>query len=156
MDLPSAAQLANALIAEHGLDRTGWTFAFNRRKRALGLCRYNEKRIELSHYFVADNDAPAVRETVLHEIAHALAGHKAKHGPGWVAVCRKIGAKPEATCSTAVMPKGAWQATCPSCNQVCSMHRKPMDGRKYNCRKCGSTQGRLRFRHVRELSTKGD
>ena len=45
--------LALGLMSRHGL--RDWTFAFNRRKRALGLCRYASKTIELSIYLVDAN-----------------------------------------------------------------------------------------------------
>ena len=80
MDYSLAQQCANDLMAEHGLTAGGWSFAFNRRKRSLGICNYTGKRIELSSAFVARNDEAAVRDTILHEIAHALAGQKAGHG----------------------------------------------------------------------------
>ena len=82
MDLPAARHLAETLLAEHGLSTADppWTFRFNRRKRALGTCHYGPRRIELSSHFVVANDPDEVRDTVLHEIAHALAGPMAGHG----------------------------------------------------------------------------
>ena len=67
-------------------------FVYNRGKRTLGMCDFTRKRIELSRYFVAHNDEAAVRDPLLHEIAHALAGEKAGHGPKWRRVCERIGA----------------------------------------------------------------
>ena len=43
-------QLAYDLLAKHGL--RDWTFAFNRRKRSLGLCLYKIRTIELSVYLI--------------------------------------------------------------------------------------------------------
>ena len=68
----SARQLAIELMDAHGL--RDWSFAFNRAKRTMGLCRHHQRRIELSVYFVLSNDAASVRDCILHEIAHALAG----------------------------------------------------------------------------------
>ena len=76
MDLDSAEQIAEHLMTRHGLMGRGWSFAFNRRKRSLGLCHYTARRIELSSHFVEMNDETQVRDTVLHEIAHALAGRE--------------------------------------------------------------------------------
>ncbi len=144
MDFNTAADLAHKLIAEHKL--RDWSFRFNRGKRTLGLCDYSRKRIELSAYFVAHNDETAVRDTLLHEIAHAIAGQRAGHGPKWRAVCRRIGAKPERLDREAVMPKGHWAATCPCCGEVHRRFRKPMLGRRYYCSYCGPKRGPLRFR----------
>jgi len=132
-------------MAEHGLIARGWSFVFNRRKRALGICNYTAKRIELSAAFVAGNDEAAVRDTILHEIAHALAGREAGHGPPWVTICCRLGAKPTRTCSTAVMPLGEFRARCKTCGTVHDRHRRPMRGQKYYCRTCGPQRGKLRF-----------
>lgn len=123
--------LALFLMSEHGLIEAGWTFGFNRRKTALGVCRFKPKRIELSRYFVLRNNSERIRKTILHEIAHAIAGPKAGHGPLWRAVARQIGADTE-RCSVADMPAGAWKATCDACGKDFSMHRKPK--RNYLCK----------------------
>ncbi|MEM9417780.1 MAG: SprT-like domain-containing protein, partial [Planctomycetota bacterium] len=136
MDLPSAGQLAQSLMHTHGLVADGWTFRFNQRKRALGLCNFTTKRIELSAPFVARNDEAEVRDVILHEIAHALtpppppepATPRAKrapnppgragftpHGPEWRATCLRIGANPNRLNATAAAPEGKYQAVCPGC-----------------------------------------
>src|SRR5262249_48938208 len=122
MDPLAAQSLANTMLQQHSLP--GWRFTWNRRKRSLGLCRYREKTIQLSIYFVRDNGLEAVRETILHEIAHALAGEDAGHGPLWKSVCRRIGCKPERCDNgSAIMPKGRWNAQCPACGKTYSRHR---------------------------------
>ena len=65
-------KLAMDLLAFHNLP--DWSFAFNRRKQALGLCVYHRKCIELSVYFVKRNSHEEILDTILHEIAHALVG----------------------------------------------------------------------------------
>jgi predicted SprT family Zn-dependent metalloprotease len=143
---PTAARmLAEELIAHH-LPAQGWAFAWNRRRRSLGLCRYREKRIELSLHFVLANDEGQIRETVLHEIAHAFAGEKAGHGPTWKAACLRLGCKPE-RCDkgVAVMPAGRWQAQCPTCGKHYNRHRRPQRHARYWCRTCGPDQGAVVF-----------
>jgi len=149
MDLPTARHLAETLLAEHGLSAADppWTFRFNRRKRALGTCHYGPRRIELSTHFVVANDADEVRDTVLHEIAHALAGPATGHGPAWKAACVRIGARPERLAPARVaMPAGRWRAACPGCGATHSRHRRPLKGRAYFCRTCGAERGALTFR----------
>jgi SprT protein len=143
MDFNDAEQLAKSLMAQHRLRR--WTFVYNRGKRTLGLCDYTRKRIELSMYFVAHNDQAAVRDTILHEIAHALAGRRAGHGPAWRAACQRIGAKPQRLDHEAVMPKGHWVAVCPSCGNRHTRFRRPLLGRQYVCSPCGPDLGKLSF-----------
>lgn len=142
MRLCDADGLAQRLLREHGL--ANWNFGFNRRKRSLGLCRYALRRIELSAHFVRWHEELEIRDVILHEIAHALAGHAAAHGARWKAICRQIGARPE-RCGDAVMPAGRWQATCPGCRRDYSRYRRPLRRRKYHCPQCGPTRGELLF-----------
>lgn len=71
-------------------DLRDWGITFNKRKRAAGLCRYRTKRIEISLYHLND-EWSSVRNTILHEIAHAKAGSAAKHGPLWKATAIALG-----------------------------------------------------------------
>jgi predicted SprT family Zn-dependent metalloprotease len=148
MDRWDAAKLANELLTQHGLE--DWSFAFNRRKRAMGLCYCQHKRIELSIHFTIANDEAMVRDTLLHEIAHALAGHAAGHGPKWRRICRRIGATPDRL-GDAAMPAGQWIATCPTCGHEYQRHRRPPSGYQYACSQCGHKRGKLRFQR-REVS----
>lgn len=97
-----ARRLAKGLMEEHGLVLEGWTFAFDAAKARLGMCNYTKKRITLSKHLVATNDSAEIKNTILHEIAHALAGKDAGHGPEWIAVARRIGCSGE-RCSDANM-----------------------------------------------------
>src|SRR5690606_35453529 len=142
MDIWHAQRLAGELMRAHGLQ--SWSFTFNRRRCAMGICNYTHKRIELSLPYVARNDEASVRDTILHEIAHALAGRRAGHGPKWQAICRRLGATPE-RCGEAVMPEGRWRAVCPGCQRTFTRHRRPRRGASYWCRPCGREKGELQF-----------
>jgi predicted SprT family Zn-dependent metalloprotease len=144
MDFAAAEQLARQEMTRCGIG--GWAFGWNRRKRSLGLCRYRERRIELSVYFVKANDGEQVRETILHEIAHALAGEKAGHGPLWKAMCQRVGCKPvRCDHGDAVMPKGRWVARCTACGKEYWRHRRPTRRATYWCRGCGPERGAVVF-----------
>ena len=144
MQLETAATLAHDLMTHFGL--ADWTLGFNRRKRSLGLCKYRQHQIELSTHFVAANDEAQVRETILHEIAHALAGEKAGHGPKWKAMCAHVGCKPQ-RCDQgeAVMPRGRWQARCHTCGKEYWRHRRPARRARYWCKTCGPDRGAVVF-----------
>ena len=92
--LVEVAREARALMDEHGLE--SWTFRFSAAERRLGECREREMVIRLSRRHAVNGDPREVRDTILHEIAHALAGAEARHGPAWKAVARRLGAKPKA------------------------------------------------------------
>lgn len=138
-----ARLLAQSLLVQHQLH--DWTFAFNRAKRSMGLCRHAKRRIELSVYYVLANSRESVRDTILHEIAHALAGARAGHGPAWKRLCLQIGATPE-RCGQARMPSGAWSAVCPGCRREYTRHRRPQMSYRYSCGDCGAAKGSLQFR----------
>lgn len=92
MNPTTAFHLANELMTQHGLQE--WTFVWDRAKRRFGQCRYVEKQISLSRPLVALNSETQVRDTILHEIAHALAGAGHGHSKHWKEVAASIGAEP--------------------------------------------------------------
>lgn len=96
MQVNDAIQLTNAELQKWGLN--DWTLKFNNRlTRVLGRCVFNKKTIELQTRFVKENPEHIVLDTIRHEIAHALAGYKAGHGPEWRLWAIKVGANPSAT-----------------------------------------------------------
>ncbi len=135
-----ARSLALELMKAHGL--RGWSFAFNRRKRSLGYCHYDRRTIELSIHFVERNGTDEIRDTLLHEIAHALVGPGHGHDAVWKRKCVQIGARP-ARCGQAVMPDGRWQARCGGCGLRFHRYRRPHRIRGWFCRGCGPDRGGL-------------
>jgi predicted SprT family Zn-dependent metalloprotease len=134
VNLADTSALVHAVLAEHGLH--DWNFVFNRRKRAFGMCDYTRRTIFLSSVLTELNGEAEVRDTLLHEVAHALAGHRAGHGPAWQKVAREIGAKLR-RCYDAEevrQPPARYLLVCPSCRQVTPRHRK-LKG-VYACRRC--------------------
>lgn len=102
MKLAEIQALAQELIVKHlpdalFEDTSEWGFAWNDRIDALGLCSYRKKMIYLSKRWTRNLPQEEVLDTILHEIAHALAGSKAAHGPEWQRIAVSIGAKPETT-----------------------------------------------------------
>lgn len=84
------------------LSGSGWTFRWDHARCRLGSCRYDRKQITLSRYFVACNPHldDQARDTILHEIAHALAwmnSGERGHGRAWKAWCLQVGAMPRAS-----------------------------------------------------------
>jgi predicted SprT family Zn-dependent metalloprotease len=123
---------AQALISTH-LDDS-WSFGFDNAKRRAGLCDYTRKRISVSRYLAARYDDDENHQTLLHEVAHALAGPKAGHGPEWKRVARDLGYVGGVThrgeTATDLAP---WVGVCPA-GHVAYRHRRPT--RSVSCAKC--------------------
>lgn len=130
-----ARALARKMMDDHGL--TNWTLEFDNHKSRLGLCVYGKKTISLSKFFLDKGD-DLFRDTVLHEIAHAMAGHTAGHGPEWKRICLNIGANPVREAHVTIPESDyAWVGKCPCGKGVKKNHRKPRDLSGWSCRFCG-------------------
>lgn len=121
-----------ALISIH-LDPS-WTFGFDNAKRRAGLCDYTRKRISVSRYLTARYDDDTNHQTLLHEVAHALAGPSAGHGPAWKKLARELGYVGGATHrgETAV-ELAPWVGVCPA-GHTAYRHRKAT--RAMSCATC--------------------
>ena len=80
---------ATALIALH-LDPS-WSFGFDNAKTRAGLCNYTDTRISVSKYLAARYEDDEIHQVLLHEVAHAMAGTRAGHGPQWRAIGKELG-----------------------------------------------------------------
>lgn len=85
-----AAALAEDMLDQFGLTEKGWTFDFDRATKREGQCDYTKKRISYSGPILPHRTREEFRQTMLHEIAHAMTPG-ANHGPAWKAMARKLG-----------------------------------------------------------------
>jgi predicted SprT family Zn-dependent metalloprotease len=88
------AFLANLKMQEHGL-LSPWEFIFDSAKQRAGLCNYTDHQISLSKYLVEYHSLDQSEQVILHEVAHALAGKDAGHGPNWKQIAKSIGYRGE-------------------------------------------------------------
>lgn len=107
-------RLAEELIAKHL--ETKWIVLFNNTIRQIGACNASGRYIQLSKAFL-NNGLDFYKETILHEIAHAIDfernGKFNGHGPIWKDIARSIGCKEvTASTSTAGQPKGKFTVLC--------------------------------------------
>ena len=132
MDLSEAGRLGRRLLDEHGLH--DWTIAFDRAKRRAGVCRPGAREIGLSAPLTSIHPESEVRDTILHEIAHALVGTRHGHDEVWRAMATRIGCSGE-RCSSEDAPgiDGDWVGTCPAGHRR-TRHRRPE--RPSSCTTC--------------------
>lgn len=128
------------------------------RKRTFGLCDYRYKTLYLSAPLTELNDEVAVRDTLLHEIAHALAGWRAGHGPRWREVARRIGATPTRCFDVASVktPAAPYSLVCPSCGEAQPRWRRTRT--RWACRDCCARYngGRYSERFLLELRSNAE
>ena len=131
-------QLAKKLLREHGLD--DWTFKFSNKKTAVGTCYHGRKLIEVSKHYI-ESHPDEIRDTILHEIAHALVGPNHGHDWVWRSKCLEVGANPSRTTDSAVF-SGSYNYTIGCNNDDCrgwnvKRHRVKSALFSRHCRLCG-------------------
>jgi hypothetical protein len=131
-ELSRVRRWAEALIAAH-LDPS-WSFGFDNAKRRAGLCDYTRHRITVSRYLAARYDDDTNHQTLLHEVAHAIAGPTAGHGRAWKTTARELGYVGGTThrgeTATELAP---WVGVCPA-GHVAYRHRRTT--RPTSCAAC--------------------
>jgi len=123
VDLTAAVSLAEGLLAEHGL--AGWQVRLDNARRRAGVCHFDRRTIGLSAPLTSLHAEAEVRDTILHEIAHALAGPRHGHDAHWRRIALDIGCS-ATRCLDAEAPgvSTAWLGVCPAGHTV-GRHRRP-------------------------------
>jgi predicted SprT family Zn-dependent metalloprotease len=132
-DLVRVRRWADALIALH-LDAGVWSFGFDHAKTRAGLCNYTAKRITVSRYLAGRYEDDEIHQVLLHEVAHALAGTRAGHGPKWKAIAADLGYEGKRLHGGAIADELApWVGTCPA-GHTHYRYRRPT--RTLSCGRC--------------------
>lgn len=147
MQIQDALTIARAQMNAHGLHH--WSLTTDNAVRRFGQTRYDSQTISLSKPLTECNEDWMIRDTILHEIAHALAGHTAGHGPEWKRIAKKLGAIPRAHSKTGVTPEGKYVVTCQNCGYIGYRMRRPKGA--LACAACCNKFNRGRFSRLFEL-----
>lgn len=116
-----------------------------------GYCKGKRADVYLCHNSLLFHDEDQVRDTVRHEIAHALVGADAGHGPIWKAAARRVGCSPKAKTdagSSAIWLQFKWVAQCSHCEKPIAGRHRLTEARKRKVswhRPCGQVLGRIRW-----------
>lgn len=123
--------MAKSLMKQHDLD--DWKLKVDKAKTRSGCCNHTEKHISLSVFYMASASDDEVKNTILHEIAHALAGPNEHHGDKWKAIALSIGCNGE-RCINRSFSTGRFRYTCPCGKGDVCRHRRTR--RKVVCVHC--------------------
>lgn len=110
-------ELARSLLGQYGL--SGWSFQFDHSSQRAGCCDYGLKVISLAYAYARQEDMVGIRDTILHEIAHALVGQEHHHDEVWRAKALEIGCSGERCHDVQFSPprytvrceNGCWETT---------------------------------------------
>jgi len=135
MDLQEASSLAKELMRKHGLTTNGWSFVWIKAKTIHGICRYSSKFIGLSKPITEKISKKHVKNTILHEIAHALVGVGHGHDSVWRNKALEIGCNGKRCASVSLNGKlsGKYKAKCPKCGMIYIAHKKTKVGHWCRC-----------------------
>ncbi|HMW11078.1 MAG TPA: SprT-like domain-containing protein [Bacteroidia bacterium] len=153
MEKEKVIELAHSLMKEHGIYHS-WRFTFDRAKLRNGLCQYRTKTISLSENYIRLNTDAKIKNTILHEIAHALVGKKHGHDAVWRAKAIEIGCSGERCTSNTLHIEGKYIATCKNCGKVSYRYKKPKINRVHSCGKCSGGRYNPLYKLDWELVTK--
>lgn len=137
MDNAAAYRDARVLMNQHGLG--GWIIEWDRAKRRKGQTDYVKRTISLSYEYVRLNPESVVRNTILHEIAHALVGSGNGHNEVWRQKFISIGGNGQRCTTAPVQVEGKIVGTCPD-GHLWFKHRwtKKLRTVQYYCSKHGN------------------
>ena len=148
MDIRVAEPKIRALIDAH---MPGCKFVWTRAVKQFGHCRYRNGRVEhiaVSRPLTLANDWTVVRNTVLHELAHALVGPGHHHDYVWKRKARELGCSDERCYNNGrdglVVNTVALRYTmyCEKCGDKLGYRARRSAGASYTHRGCG---GKVKF-----------
>ena len=102
-----------------------WKFKFDNAASRMGYCSYRTKTISLSKHLTVLNAEHHLRNTILHEIAHAMAPKGSHHGHKWRKIALLIGCDGKRCYDETVLtPQAKFKGTCPTCSHTYLKHRR--------------------------------
>jgi SprT protein len=144
MELKDVEKLAICLMTEHNLIQSGWKFEFSNAKNEFGHCSCLKKRISISKTLSQINSDDEVKNTILHEIAHALMPINEHHSEKWREKAISIGCNGKRT-HNAITPKEKYVYCCPVCSKEVLRHNRIKRTHRLACYDCCKQFSKGRF-----------
>lgn len=139
-------KMAYELMHQYNLLETGWQFYFNDNRSRLGVCKEYNKSIELSIWHVNNSPFESVKNTLLHEIAHAIVGCRHQHNNVWRSKAIEIGCNGE-RCGVMNSPK-KYTGICPNCERRISVNRRTDRACAVCCRRFNGGKYSIDFKFI--------
>jgi predicted SprT family Zn-dependent metalloprotease len=114
-------EMGAEMMAHYGLSE--WRLRLDHARRRAGQCDYTNKIISLSRHYVRYAEENHIRDTLLHEIAHALVGPFHGHDAVWRKKAREIGCT-ATRCHTLTFSHAKWKMRCPNGCFEAERHRR--------------------------------
>ena len=156
MNINQALTLAKKIMSNHPELRY-WSVTLNKRKRSFGVCNYTRTQIQLSSILVPVMTDEAIKNTIVHEIAHALCP-KHHHDHVWQAKCIELGGNGQRVGGAEKYKDGfdglktvqeklaKYTLSCPCCGKTSHKNRKPV--RESSCGICSPIFYNAKFKLV--------
>lgn len=126
----AALELGSKQLHKHGL--SDWSVCLDDATSRAGLCNYKNKQISLSRLFLRASSEQQITDTILHEIAHALAGFEHHHDAVWRNIAQDIGCSGK-RCHERVFSSPRWIVQCPN---GCFVNTRNRRDKGLICKKC--------------------
>jgi predicted SprT family Zn-dependent metalloprotease len=141
MDLKAAQDLAESLMQEHLDNPEDWTFEWQNAVSSFGSTNLVKRKIHLSRIPTELETDDQIRDTILHEIAHANVWDRdcnRSHDTVWKREAQRLGARPEYGSESSVdvrAERAPWVGRCAEGHEAQVRYwRKPRNRR--SCEKC--------------------
>lgn len=145
-------ETASQLLSAHGLAHVPVKTTNARRYMGKAVAKRTSdgsspSELRLSKRILSLLPREEVIDTILHEIAHFIAGVHNGHSEAWREACIQVGANPERTSDVGNAVREAiskYRLTCEECGQQHYMNRRPKyEYTDYRCGSCGGPVGPL-------------
>lgn len=122
MNLADFRDFAWDLMSQHGIE--DWKLILSKKMvSTYGTTNSYRKQIEINLHFVMNNPWSKIKDTILHEIAHAIVGTCHQHDEVWRLKAIEIGCNGQ-RCGREFIKTKEWIGICSICNLTISRHKR--------------------------------